>query len=225
MYDYRDLRLSNIKSPKHKHLLLLLFWPIYGIIFTLIERVINPGVAGEFTVISCKWDALVPFNEWFLIPYLFWFVFIIGMLFYTLLWDIKSFRRFMYFIMFTYLTTCIIYIVFPNGQELRPPEFARDNILTQFMTWFYTFDTNTNVCPSLHVIGSVAVLYASWNSKHFSTALWRTAFSIVTALICASTVFLKQHSLLDIPPALILCAIGAPIATWIDKKLTALSEK
>ncbi len=218
MYDYRELRFSNIKSPKYKHLLLLLFWPIYGIIFTTIERVINPGIAGEFTVISCAWDDLVPFNEWFLIPYLFWFVFIIGMLFYTLLWDIKSFRRFMYFIMLTYLTTCIIYIVFPNGQELRPPQFERDNILTRFMTWFYTFDTNTNVCPSLHVIGSVAVLYASWSSKHFSTPLWRCAYTAVTVLICASTVFLKQHSLLDIPPALVLCAIAAPLATWIDRR-------
>ncbi len=217
MYDYKQLRLKNITEPRFKHLLLLLFWPIYGLIFMTIEHIINPGPDG-FTAIHCAWDELVPFNEWFLIPYLFWFVFIMGMLFYSLLWDIKTFRRFMYFIMITYLTTCLIYILFPNGQNLRPPEFARDNVLTDFMRWFYTFDTNTNVCPSLHVIGSMAVLYASWNSKRFSSVPWRIVFTVTAALISASTVFLKQHSILDIPPALALSAIGAPIATRIDKR-------
>ncbi len=218
MYDYRQLRPSNLTSPRYKHLLLLLFWPVYGILFMLIEKVINPGPTG-FTAMYCAWDDLVPFNELFVIPYLFWFIFIFGILFYSLFWDIKTFRKFMYFVMFTYISACIIFVVFPNGQELRPPEFTRSNILTDFMKWFYTFDTNTNVCPSLHVIGSMAVLYASWDSKHFSSIPWRIAFTVTAVLISVSTVFLKQHSLLDIPPALILSAIGAPLASFIDKKL------
>ena len=102
----------------------------------------------------------------------------------------------------------IIYLIYPSQQELRPETFRRDNLLTRFMTWFYAFDTNTNVCPSLHVIGSLAVLAAAWNTPRFATPLWRTAFTLQAVLISISTVFLKQHSLLDIPPAVALSAIA-----------------
>ena len=80
---------------------------------------------------------------------------------YLLLFDTAGFRKFMWFIILTYTATCIIYLIYPSQQELRPETFRRDNLLTRFMTWFYAFDTNTNVCPSLHVIGSLAVLAAA----------------------------------------------------------------
>ena len=48
---------------------------------------------------------------------------------------------------------------FSHIKLLRPEVFARDNALTRAVAWFYTFDTNTNVCPSLHVIGSAAALF------------------------------------------------------------------
>ena len=41
------------------------------------------------------------------------------------------------------------------------------------MMGFYEFDTNTNVCPSIHVIGSVAILLCAWYSKHFRSTGWR----------------------------------------------------
>ena len=107
--------------------------------------------------------------------------------------------------------TILIYIVWPSSQELRPASFERSNIFTEFMRRFYEFDTNTNVCPSIHVIGAVAVSCAAWNSKFFSTTPWRIVFSLVTLSIIASTVFLKQHSFLDIPPALLLCALAYPV--------------
>ena len=136
----------------------------------------------------------MPFCEYFLFPYLYWFVFLIGMHLYLLLFDTAGFRKFMWFIILTYTATCIIYLIYPSQQELRPETFRRDNLLTRFMTWFYAFDTNTNVCPSLHVIGSLAVLAAAWNTPRFATPLWRTAFTLQAVLISISTVFLKQHS-------------------------------
>lgn len=73
------------------------------------------------------------------------------------------------------------------------------------MAWFYTFDTNTNVCPSIHVMGSLAVLTAAWHTPRFRTAGWRAAFAAAAVLICLSTVFLKQHSVLDVIAALPIC--------------------
>ncbi len=216
MYSYKELRPSNICSPRFRHLLLLLYWPLYGIVFYSVERLI---VFDSYHSMYHPLDDAVPFCEWFLFPYLFWFAFLVGMLVYTLFWDVQSFKKYMWFIILTYSVTIVIYLLFPNMQELRITDVGRNNVLIDFMHWYYDFDTNTNVCPSLHVIGSFAVLYASWNSKHFSSWGWRTAFLVTTVLISISTVFLKQHSVLDIPPAVLISLLAMPLCTYICKKL------
>ncbi len=215
MYSYKDLRLSNIKSEKFRHLLLLLYWPVYGLMFFSVERLIR---FDSYHSMHCFLDDVVPFCEWFLFPYLFWFAFLVGMLVYTLFWDVQSFKKYMWFIIITYTVTIIIYLLFPNQQDLRAYTVDRSNALIDFIHWYYDFDTNTNVCPSLHVIGSVAVFYASWNSRHFKTWPWRTVMLITTVLISISTVFLKQHSVLDIPPPVLICVLAAPLASYLAKK-------
>ena len=101
-------------------------------------------------------------------------------------------------------------------QELRPDLFERDNVFTRFISAFYKFDTNTNVCPSLHVIGSFAVLFCAWHSELFSTPKWRAAFLSAAIIISLSTVFLKQHSILDVLAAIPICALGY-IVVYRDK--------
>lgn len=205
MVDYRRLRPNNITSPEFRHVLLLLFWIGFGICFGSVERLIPRTV---YHPVWCPLDDMIPFCEWFFIPYMFWFVFLVGMHPYLLLFDIPAFRRFMYFIMITYTTTMIIYFIYPTCQELRPTEFARDNFLTRFAVGFYQFDTNTNVCPSLHCVGSMAVAFAAWDTERFKKPLWRAAFMGMAILISVSTVFVKQHSILDVLWAWLLCAVG-----------------
>lgn len=204
MVDYRGLRPNNITSPQYRHLLLLLHWPIFGILFYAAERLGSQ----TFHPVWCPLDDLIPFCEWFMIPYLFWFVFLIGMHIYLGLTDIPAFRQFMQFIIFSYGTTMLIYILYPTCQELRPAQFSRDNLLTRMIGDFYVFDTNTNVCPSLHCVGSMAVVFASWNTERLRKGAWRAAFTVVGLLISFSTVFVKQHSIIDVFCGMALCAIG-----------------
>lgn len=198
--DYRKLRFTNMTSPQFSHLFYLLFWPIWGLLFSWLEG--RDEI--EYHVVECELDGLIPFCEFFVIPYLFWFMFLAGMLVYGLLFDVETFRKMSQFIIVTYMATAVIYVVWPSQQLLRPESFARDNVFTRFMAHFYAFDTNTNVCPSLHVIGSMAALFAGWNSRYFCKWPWRISFIVITILICLSTVFLKQHSALDIFPALVI---------------------
>lgn len=203
--NYRNLTLRTLRNKEFEHVKLLLFWPIFGILFLLAER-FHP--TDTYIVMHCALDDLIPFQELFLIPYLFWFLFLIGMHLYTLLYDVETFRKMMYFIIFTYTTALILYFLFPTCQELRPDVFPRDNLLTRFMADFYRFDTNTNVCPSLHVVGSLAVFFAVWHTPKLQTKGWRIAFGIATIFICISTVFLKQHSLLDVVAAIPICVVA-----------------
>lgn len=203
--DYREFRIHKLNTDQFRHLKLLLFWPVFGVMFLFVERFYQ---VDSYYVVYCKLDDYIPFQEWFVIPYLFWFVFLVGMHLYTLLYDIEVFRKLMRFIILTYGVTIILYLLFPTCQELRPVAFDRDNVLTRFMAGFYQFDTNTNVCPSLHVIGSVAAMFAAWHSKHFSTTKWKVVSGITAVLICLSTVFLKQHSILDVVAAIPICVIA-----------------
>lgn len=207
LVDYRQFRLCKLNTPAFSHLKLLLFWPAFGLLFALAER---GGLPVTYHPVHVPLDDAIPFCEYFLIPYLFWFVFLIGMIAYTLFFDVPAFRKMMWFTILTYSVTMAIYFLYPTCQELRPTAFARDNALTRFVQWFYVFDTNTNVCPSLHVIGSFSAVVGGWYSRRFSTPGWRTALVLTAVLISVSTVFLKQHSVIDIVAALPLC-IGA----WI----------
>ena len=220
LIDYRKFRLSKLNTPEFEHLKLLFFWAVYGLMFLTVERL---WIRDSYTPIYCALDGKIPFCEIFLIPYLFWFVFLTGTLAYTLLCDAKAFKRMMRFIIFSYTAAIIIYIIFPNCQDLRPAEFERDNILTRFIARFYEFDTNTNVCPSIHVIGSVAAAWGAWDSRHFGTRGWRIFFALSAFLISISTVFIKQHSVLDLLAAVPVCLVA-----WLlsrDREKSGETEK
>lgn len=190
---YRDFNFKNITSPKYRHLFLILFWPAYLALFVLTEKYLVP----TYTV-YCGFDDLIPFCEFFVIPYVLWYVMLAFSSLYTLLFDVSAFKKLYIFLSVTGAITFALYILFPNMQNLRPTEFARDNIFVDVMKNLYAVDTNTNVCPSFHVVFSLGMLFSLWSSKHFKTPVWRAVFLIITVLICLSTVFLKQHSVIDI---------------------------
>ena len=207
--DLRQFRFSRLNDPEFRHLKLLLYWPLFGLAFLILER-FSPVT--EYHPVFCALDAYIPFLEIFLLPYLFWFVYLVGIHVYTAIYDRTAFRYLMRFIIISYTLTTVIYILYPTCQQLRPDTFLRDNALTRFIAWFYTFDTHTNVCPSLHVIGSVAVACTAWNAKGLKTAGWRIAFWAAAVLISISTVFMRQHSVVDVLTAIPVCLLTAWLA-------------
>ena len=67
--DYRQFRLSRIRDPRFSHLILLLDWVVFFLLFYLTENFIP---AEKCFPVWCKLDDLIPFCEYFLIPYVFW---------------------------------------------------------------------------------------------------------------------------------------------------------
>lgn len=191
--DYRKLRLNNITSPEFRHVLLLIYWPLYLISFIILEQL--PTVLTIYSPL----DDLIPFCEWFVIPYLGWMVSLLLLSLYTLAYDLDAFKRFMWTLITTTIIAEICYLIWPNQQLLRVnlSELGRANPLTWVVNIIYTVDSNTNVCPSLHCIGAFAVFFCSHSTPRFRTKGWTAFFAIFAAFICASTVFIKQHSILD----------------------------
>lgn len=200
---------------------LLFFWPVFGVVFYYLELA---GV-GKYHTVHCFLDDLIPFCEYFIIPYYFWFIFLIGMIVYGFFWDLTALKNYMKFTAITYIVTLFIYAVYPTAQNLRPQEFLRSNFFTGIVKFAYMVDTNTNVCPSIHVLGSMAVYFAAAKSRVFGTRKWKAVFLSVAVLISLSTLFVKQHSVVDIIVALILGTIVYPFVYPKNKEDGKKEEK
>ena len=192
--DYRKLRLSNIRTPEYAHLLLLLSWVGYFALYFLTENLIPPE---KCYPVHCALDDIIPFNEWFLLFYAGWYVLIVVSIVYFLLYDVESFRRMQTYIIITQVVAMTIYILLPSRQDLRPETFSRDNFLTRLMALIYTVDTNTGVCPSLHVAYSLGIA-STWLKKKDASRAVKVFITVLVFFICISVAFVKQHSVVDI---------------------------
>ena len=174
-----------IKKYKHAWVFLYLF--IYLPWWIWLEK----HVTTHYYVVQTEFDKYIPFIEYFIVPYLLWFFFIVA--------------AFMFSGMTIFL---LVSTVFPNGQDLRPVVFERDNIFVDMVRMLYRTDTCTNVFPSLHVFNSLSVCVAVFESRELKKH--RTvSFGVYTlaGLIILATMFLKQHSVLD--------TVGACIMAWV----------
>lgn len=196
--DYREFRPSRLNEPQFSHLKLLLGWVVYFILFFLTENLIPVEMCH---VIHSPLDDIIPFNEWFLIPYVGWYLLIVASLVYFGLYSIDSFKKLQVYIIITQVAAMAVYIIYPNCQMLRPTEFPRDNFLTDCIKLLYAIDTNTGVCPSLHCAYSFGIA-SVWLKEKSASRLWKSLVVVFVILICLSTMFIKQHSTLDFFAAL-----------------------
>lgn len=215
--DYRKFRLSKINEPEFQHLQYLLGWIGYFILYFLTENLIPRE---NCFPVHCKLDDMIPFCEYFVIFYTGWYVLIVGSLLYFAFYNPENFKNLMKYIIVTQIVAMIIYIVFPNRQDLRPTEFARENIFTWILSIIYSFDTSTNVCPSLHVAYSLGIA-STWLREKSVSKGWRGFLVFFCIMVCLSVAFVKQHSVVDIFAALPVCVLAECITygKWWKKRI------
>jgi len=218
--DYRQLRLSRLHEPRFSHLMLLLGWVGYFTLYFLTENLIP---AEKCYSVHMFLDDMIPFHEGFLIPYVGWYGLIVFSLGYFLLYDVDSFKRLQTYIIITQVLAMVAYILFPTRQDLRPEVFPRDNFLTRCVAFLYQMDTNTGVCPSLHVAYSLGIA-SVWTKKRETHIFWKGCIVVAVALICLSTMVIKQHSAVDFFAALPVCAVAEAVV-YQDRYFRKHSKK
>lgn len=212
--DYREFRLSKLNDPKFSHLKLLFGWVAYFVLYFLTENLIP---AEKCHPVHCFLDDIVPFCEVFVIPYVGWYLLIVASLLYFALYNIQNFKRLQTYIIITQAIAMVIYILYPSRQDLRPEVFPRENVFTGIIGLLYTFDTNTGVCPSLHVAYSIGIA-STWLREPTASRLWKILAVILAILISLSTAFIKQHSVVDIFAALPVCLLAEWLVFFRPKK-------
>lgn len=186
---------------KYRHALVLLYGLIYMPWFMWLEsRADLP-----YHVIHVRLDDMIPFVEYFIVPYLLWFAYVAVVFVYLFFKSRREFYQYCIFL-FTGMTLfLIVSTIYPNGHLLRPSGFERNNIFTLAVSLLYQIDTATNIFPSLHVFNSIAAHRAVTNNQALgkNRLIHGASFVLMVSIILA-TMFLKQHSVLDVVSGILL---------------------
>ena len=190
------------------------YWilPVYAVfyftVFRFLEKTIrNPG---SYHLIYCPLDRYIPFNEYFVVFYFSWFVFMfLSFGFFTAInRDVQEYNRFLLYL-FTGMTIFLILsAVYPNGLNIRPDVLPNNNIFSRMVATLYRTDTPTNVFPSIHVYNSLSAALAVNNCKALRKYRGlRIGTFVLAFLIILSTMFLKQHSVYDVAGGIFMSII------------------
>lgn len=181
--------------------------PLYMIFYLASFYFLENRVDYRMHVIRSSLDNLIPFCEYFIVPYVLWFFYIA----FTVLWfmfknkDEKEYLQLITNLGIGMTVFILVSWIYPNGHFLRPVVFPRDNIFTDMVRILYQMDTSTNILPSIHVYNSVAAFIgiARCQSLREKPLVIGSTFVLTILIICA-TVCLKQHTIIDVIAAFIL---------------------
>lgn len=193
---------------KYKHgLLIFIYSAIYMAIFYYLEH--RP--VKVYNVVHTLFDDAIPFCELFIVPYLLWFPYIlITVLYFIFINKNKQeyYQLTMNLIMGMTVFLVISYI-YPNIQHLRPVTFSRNNIFIDMVAMLYQTDTPTNILPSIHVFNSLAIHKSITSCEALKNhRILHMCSLILTILIVLATMFLKQHSVIDVCLGITLALFG-----------------
>ncbi len=115
----------------------------------------------------------------------------------------------------------LFFIFFPTTAERDM--LTGDGIFIWLTNLVYSVDTPNNLLPSIHCLESYAVFRGAIGLK--KTPKWYLPVMLFFSIgVFASTVFLKQHVIIDIPAGILVFELGLLITklTRSDEKLSAL---
>lgn len=210
---------------KYSHVWLLSYTLFYFIWFFLLEG----ANERNFHIMHCVVDDYIPFCSVFIVPYLLWFFYVVTMILFTFFTSRYDYYR----------TCAILFIGMTIGLitfTIYPSAFDRGNlpedssIFASLVMGLRNIDTPTNVFPSLHVYNSIGVHIALMKNTYLKELEKKNAkakniihavkaFSLILmVLICLATMFLKQHSFLDLVGGVVLIIVLYPFVYVIPER-------
>ena len=208
----------------HPHVWWSLFVPGYLAVFFTVEHFITD----DYWATQLPIDDYIPFCKYFIITYDLWapLLFILGL--YLIVKDPEGYRRYIWCLIFTFGLSTLFCVLVPNGQDLRPAVVEGNDLFAWIVRTTYAADTNTNVFPSVHVVGVTSALYALYRTPGLKK--WRPGATVLGVVIIVSTLLVKQHAVIDIAAGLAVGVLGWIVVYGLigrarDKKLRKIREE
>lgn len=194
---------------KYGHVWILSYAFLYLPWFAKLQQ----NVGKPYSVMHIALDDYIPFNEYFIIPYLLWFFYVGGTIAYFFFTNKDDYYRLCMFLFTGMTISLLVCTLFPNGTAFRPAIDPNKNMFTMLVSKLWSVDPCINVFPSIHVYNSIGIHIAISKSetlkKHRPVVI---GSAVLMVLICLATVFLKQHSVVDGIGSLLMATVIYPIA-------------
>ena len=143
-------------------------------------------------------DDMIPFVPAFITGYSLWYLLLAAVGIYFLFRSEEDLYKTFYSINICMVIALSIYLIFPNYIALRPSYYEQD-FFSQWVKMLQTIDNPEGVCPSLHVATSISLYTGIAGSSCFRQRKGVKALAfIIVSFIIVSTVFIKQHSVIDV---------------------------
>ncbi len=192
--------------------LLLCFLPLH-LAFFLSQLLDLP-----YTVIHTALDDAIPFLPVFVLPYVAWYAYITLPLIYFCFRDKAMFFRLCRVLLPGMCIGNLLFLVAPTAIDFRP-EAEGNGIFLALCRLIYANDNPVNVCPSLHCFEAAAIHLSVFHGSAYGTRKGlRWASGILVVLICLSTMFIKQHSVVDVVYGILLAVLLYGIVIALEKR-------
>ena len=178
---------------KYRHLLLL---PLLFGTVSFLYFLTSHGDAA--VLVHVPLDDKIPFIPAFILPYVLWYAYVPLLMLAVGVQDKRAFYRQCVTLFSGVVLSILVFIFFPSAIDFRPTAEG-DGLWLWICRIVFANDLPRNVCPSLHCFEAVIVHLTAFHHPSLHKRYgWRALSVITAALICASTVFVKQHSIVDV---------------------------
>ena len=179
--------------------------------FLLGYNIINSFTVGRnaFTLLTYI-DEIIPFEASFILIYnLAFFVAILPLFFVK---NRIKFRNVAYSYFLVTSMTFFIFLVFPV--KMIRPWVEPTNFLNNIVLFVYSIDLSYNAFPSLHVVYPflAGMIIIKENIK------WGFLVVLLAFIIALSTLFVKQHYLLDVLGGFLIAALGFLVYRYLSSR-------
>lgn len=141
-------------------------------------------------------DTYVPFIKYFIIFYCTWFImlFLIPYLLYKK--DKNMLAKYVCSHLIAITICNIIFIIYPT--TVLRPELSSNSFFDAWVGFIYLIDTPAiNCMPSIHCLLCMLFILSTGTSKKFNIKE-KITITIISILIMLSTLFIKEHALIDL---------------------------
>lgn len=180
-----------MKKLEKKPILLSIGTVIFDSLLYFLSKILQ----GPAHIMNGTIDNFIPFCVYFIIPYCFWYLLIFYIPYYYYKKDKELFNKFCVSYIIIIILANIVFCVYPS--TVVRPEITNNGLLYFVTKIIFMIDTPAINCfPSLHCGVITLMLLSSLESNKLSNS-HKLFMSACMILICASTLFIKQHAFID----------------------------
>lgn len=149
-------------------------------------------------------DKLVPFNKYFILPYVSWYMFIAIFAAILCILDKERYLKLLITLNIGMITCYVIYYFYPT--YVPRPMITETDFLSNLVLNLYEADNPYNCFPSIHVLNSTLIALYVFKSEKLNKWIKGICISVSGSIIL-STMFIKQHYFADVVAGIIFAYV------------------